>query len=222
MRKRGSRLAIHVAILAGMATVRHIQSALQGHSPLLLDGNSRAAVAMVLRERELGPEVLLIERSTKADDPWSGHMAFPGGRLDPGETVEQAARRETHEEVGLSLHDAEPLGRLDDLTGRRAGASMGLIISAFVFQHHGETPLVVQEAEVAEALWVPISHLSAPDRHIHKPFHGTGGMAFPGIVVGNPDRHIVWGLTYRFIEVFHRAVGRPFPNRWGAIEGLVK
>jgi 8-oxo-dGTP pyrophosphatase MutT (NUDIX family) len=205
-----------------MANFRDIRSRLASHSPLLLDGASRAAVAMVLRERAQGPEVLLIERSRKENDPWSGHMAFPGGRLDTGETVEQAARRETHEEVGLSLHDADPLGRLDDLTGRRAGASLGLIISAFVFHHHGETPLVYQEAEVAEALWVPVSALSAPDRHIHKAFHGTGGMAFPGIVVGDPDRHIVWGLTYRFIEVFHRVVGQPFPNRWGAIEGLVK
>ena len=205
-----------------MATLREIHSGLAGHSPLLLDGTSRAAVAMVLRERERGAEVLLIERSRKESDPWSGHMAFPGGRLDEGETVEQAARRETHEEVGLSLHDAEPLGRLDDLTGRRAGASTGLVISAFVFRHHGETPLVYQEAEVAEALWVPVADLSAPDRHIHKAFHGTGGMSFPGIVVGDPDRHIVWGLTYRFIEVFHRVVGRPFPNNWGAIEHLVK
>jgi 8-oxo-dGTP pyrophosphatase MutT (NUDIX family) len=208
--------------MPAMATLRDIRSGLASHSPLLLDGTSRAAVALVLRERANGPEVLLIERSRKENDPWSGHMAFPGGRLDTGETVEQAARRETHEEVGLSLHDADPLGRLDDLTGRRAGASTGLVISAFVFHHHGETPLVYQEAEVAEALWVPVSALSAPDRHIHKAFHGTGGMAFPGIVVGDPDRHIVWGLTYRFIEVFHRVVGRPFPNRWGAIEGSVK
>ena len=205
-----------------MPPIREFQRALQGHSPLLLDGSSRAAVAVVLRERERGPEVLFIERSRKENDPWSGHMAFPGGRLDGGETALQAARRETHEEVGLSLHDAESLGRLDDLTGRRAGASTGLIISAFVFRHHGETPLVYQEAEVAEALWVPVADLSAPERHIHKAFHGTGGMAFPGIVVGHPDRHIVWGLTYRFIEVFHRVVGRPFPNRWGAIEQLVK
>ena len=206
-----------------MADIRTVKRALGGYSPLLLDGGSRAAVSMVLREREHGPEVLFIERSQKPDDPWSGHMAFPGGRLDAGETVEQAARRETLEEVGLSLHDAEPLGRIDDLTGRRAGgAAGGMIISAFVFQHHGETPLIYQESEVAEAFWVPVSYLSAPDRHIHKAFRGTSDMAFPGIVVGHPERHIVCGLTYRFIEVFHRVIERPFPNRWGAIESMVK
>jgi 8-oxo-dGTP pyrophosphatase MutT (NUDIX family) len=204
-----------------MATIREIRAAFETHSPLLLEGSSRAAVAMVIRDRPHGPEVLLIERAEIEGDPWSGHMAFPGGRLDLGETLEQAARRETQEEVGLSLHDADPVGRLDDLTGRRS-ASTGLVISAFVFHHHGDTPLTYQPAEVREALWVPISRLSEPERHIHKPFRGTGGLAFPGIVVGHPERQIVWGLTYRFLEVFHRVVGRPFPNRWGAIEDAIR
>lgn len=204
-----------------MATIDEIRAAFETHSPVLIEGSMRAAVAMVLRERAHGPEVLLIERAEIEGDPWSGHMAFPGGRLDGGESVEDAARRETHEEVGLSLHDAKPLGRLDDLTGRRSATS-GLVISAFVFHHHGETPLTYQAGEVREALWVPVSQLSAPERHIHRSFRGTAGMAFPGIVVGHPERQIVWGLTYRFLEVFHRVVGRPFPNRWGAIEEGVR
>jgi 8-oxo-dGTP pyrophosphatase MutT (NUDIX family) len=205
-----------------MAGVRDIHRAFQSHSPLLLDGSSRAAVALVLREREQGPEVLLIERAEKEGDPWSGHMALPGGRVDGEETVEEAARRETHEEVGLSLAGAETLGRLDDLTGRNAGRSTGLVISAFVFHHPGDAPLVHQESEVRDALWVPVWELANPDRHVHKSFHGTGGLQFPGIVVGHPERQIVWGLTYRFFEVFYRVVGRPFPNRWSAIEQLVK
>lgn len=205
-----------------MAPVREIHHALRRHSPLLLDGTSRASVALVLRERAAGPEVLLIERAEKEGDPWSGHMALPGGRVDPGESVEAAARRETHEEVGLSLADAETLGRLDDLTGRNAGRSSGLVISAFVFHHEGDAQLVHQESEVRDALWVPVWELADPARHVHKSFHGTGGLQFPGIVVGHPERQIVWGLTYRFFEVFYRVVGRPFPNRWGAIEELAK
>ncbi len=205
-----------------MAGVQVIQQALTRHPPLLLDGASRASVAMVLRERERGPEVLLIERAEKEGDPWSGHMAFPGGRVDRGEGVEDAARRETLEEVGLSLAGAETLGRLDDLTGRNPNRSLGLVISAFVFHHPGDAPLVHQASEVSDALWVPVWELADPARHVHKAFHGTGGLEFPGIVVGNPERQIVWGLTYRFLEVFYRVVGRPFPNRWGEVEHLVK
>ena len=94
------------------------------------------------------------------------------------------------------------------------------MISAFVFQHEGSAPLVHQTSEVRETLWVPMRALSDPARHVHKAFRGTGNLAFPGIVVGDPDRHIVWGLTYRFLEVFHRVAGMPFPSRWEAIEQL--
>ena len=205
-----------------MSRVLEIRRALASHKPVLLDGVARAAVAMVLRERSDGPEVLLIERTEKPDDPWSGHMAFPGGRVDLGESLEQAARRETLEEVGLSLEGAEALGRLDDLTGRNPSRSAGLVISAFVFHHEGSAPLVHQASEVAETLWVPVQVLADPTRHVHKAFRGTGDLAFPGIVVGHPDRQIVWGLTYRFLEVFHRVAGMPFPSRWDAIEPVAR
>jgi hypothetical protein len=44
--------------------------------------------------------------------------------------------------------------------------------------------------------------------------HPLVEQSYPGIVVGNPERHVVWGLTYRFLEDFHRIVGRPLPMRW--------
>jgi hypothetical protein len=40
---------------------------------------------------------------------------------------------------------------------------------------------------------------------------------YPGIVVGDPVRHVVWGLTYRFLEVFFEIVGRPLADRWGTL-----
>jgi hypothetical protein len=57
---------------------------------------------------------------------------------------------------------------------------------------------------------------------VRRAFHGTGSFEFPGIVVGEPDRHVVWGLTYRFLEVFFRALGRPFPDSWGELAGAVR
>ncbi|MDP5071772.1 MAG: NUDIX domain-containing protein, partial [Congregibacter sp.] len=64
----------------------------------------RAAVALVLqlRDGELG--VLMIRRAEREGDPWSGQMAFPGGRMDKTDANGYAvAVRETHEEVGLLL-----------------------------------------------------------------------------------------------------------------------
>src|SRR5262249_28795811 len=74
-------------------------------------------------------------------DPWSGHMAFPGGRVDPGDAdARAAAERETLEELGLSLEGAERLGQLDDLNaGIRLVAP--LVLSAFVYRLDARAPL---------------------------------------------------------------------------------
>ena len=206
--------------------IEEIRRALAGYEPSLArrDRERHASVALVLREGdERSAEILFIERAEKEGDPWSGHMAFPGGRVDlPAESPEQAAVRETLEEVGLSLEGAERLGRLDDLEGSRAGRSPGMVISAFVYHLRQPGELVKQTSEVREAFWVPVRHLTEPDRQVRRAFHGTGSFEFPGIVVGEPDRHVVWGLTYRFLEVFFRAIGRPLPDAWSGVADAVR
>ena len=192
-----------------------IRKALEGHRPRLRPAERQAAVALVLRGGAAGPEILFIERAEHPEDPWSGHMAFPGGRVDPGDpSPRSAAERETAEEVGLDLAGAEVLGRLDDLEGRHAGRPAGLVISAFVY-HVGDPPRLRPNQEVREALWVPVRQVLDPERHIdfRFPRYPESMPAFPGIVVGDPERHVVWGLTYRFLERFFEIVGRPLPPR---------
>jgi 8-oxo-dGTP pyrophosphatase MutT (NUDIX family) len=178
-----------------------------------------AAVAMVLRESEDGPEVLFIERARREGDPWSGHMAFPGGRIDPGDAhANGAAVRETLEEVGVDLAGAELLGQLDDLRGRHAAApDRALVISGFVYHAIDPAPLR-PNFEVEHAFWFPLRELLEPGRHVDYAVERDTTHLFPGILVGEPDRHIVWGLTYRFLEVFFEIVGSPLPNRWDGLE----
>jgi 8-oxo-dGTP pyrophosphatase MutT (NUDIX family) len=72
---------------------------------------------MILRQGERGLELLFIQRALFPNDPWSGNIAFPGGKAKPGEALKQAAEREAAEEVGLDLAETVYLGRLPEVTG---------------------------------------------------------------------------------------------------------
>ncbi|MCG8588019.1 MAG: CoA pyrophosphatase [Proteobacteria bacterium] len=198
-----------------MLQLETIRDALGAHRATSSEASQRAAVAVVLRPvpGQASPEVLFIERARFEGDPWSGHMAFPGGRVDPGDpSPRAAAERETWEEVGLSLAEAEHLGRLDDLQGRQAGRPSGLVISAHVYRWEGRAPLQPNH-EVEQAFWFPLASLLDSSRHVT---HRSSGLTIdlPGILVGEPGRHVVWGLTYRFVEMFFQIVGQPLPARW--------
>jgi 8-oxo-dGTP pyrophosphatase MutT (NUDIX family) len=180
-----------------VVTLADIRRGLAAHAPRSLPGRRRAAVAVVLHDDGPdGPELLFIERAARLGDPWSGQMAFPGGRLDPGDADDRAAaERETREEVGLDLAAAERLGRLGDVdAGIRLVAP--LVLSAFVYRLDARAPLV-RNHEVRETLWVPVARLVDP---AHRVRHRWGPTRFPGILVGEPDRHVVWGLTYQLVD----------------------
>jgi 8-oxo-dGTP pyrophosphatase MutT (NUDIX family) len=191
--------------------IEEIRRSFGEYTPRILSAEQyqKAAVAVVLREGGgRRPEVLFIKRAHHAADPWSGHMAFPGGRVASSDaTIRSAAERETLEEVGLSLDEAEGLGRLDDLEGLGGGGrSAGIVISAFVYHHQSPGPLRVND-EVEEAFWVSLSALSDPARRVEYSHPLVGAETYPGILVGHPDRHVVWGLTYRFVEIFLAVAG---------------
>jgi 8-oxo-dGTP pyrophosphatase MutT (NUDIX family) len=189
--------------------VDEIRRRLADHAPRVIAPTAKhAAVAAVLHDSGSGGDLLFIERAQHPLDPWSGHMAFPGGRVDPGDAgARDAAERETREEVGIDLAGAERLGRLDDVEGAPPGFE-SLVVSAFVYRVDGRvTP--TPNYEVRSALWVPLSYLQDPARRV--PFYWPREQStthYPGILVGEPGRHVVWGLTYRFLEIFFTALGR--------------
>ncbi len=160
-----------------------------------------AAVAAILREGPAGAEVLLIRRAERAGDPWSGHMAFPGGRsheadLDPCAT----AVRETREEVGIDLDaDGTLLGRLADVDAVSRARRTGLMITPFVFALTREVTLTPSAAEVAETLWAPLAPLARGEGA------GTVPYEIEGQVLELPCWHVegrvVWGLTYRMLQL---------------------
>jgi len=185
-----------------------LRAQLQGRTPRELAEHEKwAAVAMLLRDGARGPEVFFIRRAEHPNDPWSGHMAFPGGRRDDRDaTLLHTAMRETREEVGLDLSsDAEHIGQLDDLQAIARGKPQETVIRPFVFELHREWPIRVEEREVAEALWTPLLPLYRGEVDTIRPYqwHGTQ-IDFPAYDV---EGRIVWGLTYQMLRSFFRILG---------------
>ena len=137
-----------------------------------IDGARRASIAAIFRSSVDGEEqVLFIRRAINPRDPWSGHVALPGGRqdgVDNGDD-EATAIREVREEVGLDLDGWVRLGRLvDDRLIHARGRPM--VISLFGFEwedSRGDTAtadtLTPQPSEVADAWWVD-TRLLRPER----------------------------------------------------------
>lgn len=198
-------------------TLSEIRGALAAHEAQVqaTEDRGQAAVAMILRDLGPGPEVLFIERALRQGDPWSGHMALPGGRVDPEDRDARAtAERETEEEVGLSLAAADYLGRLDDIEGGARVLSKSLLVSAHVY-HLERSGALEPNHEVREAFWFPVADLLEPTRHVDYLHPAMRDIRYPGILVGIPERQVVWGLTYRILEGFFALLECPLPERWG-------
>jgi 8-oxo-dGTP pyrophosphatase MutT (NUDIX family) len=140
-----------------------IETRLSQHKPgrkLLRPLMKRSAVAMILQLRDGGLQILMIKRADRVGDPWSGQMAFPGGRMDPDDRHGYAvAVRETHEEVGLLLTEADAcIGRLSDLNARPHKGALGMAVSPFVFRLDRQVKFR-PNYEVAETVWVPLEFL---------------------------------------------------------------
>ena len=169
-----------------------------------------AAVAAIFRDSAEGAELLYIQRAVHDRDPWSGQIAFPGGRSDPGDpSLEHTADRETREELGLPLLDSprvRRLGALDQLQARARRKILPMAITPFAFVHDAPVrpELSLQATEVESAFWVPLHELVDPTRRILYDAHrAEAPYSFRAFDLG--DQRILWGLThFMTVEILFR------------------
>lgn len=184
---------------ADLPSLRHIAARIATYRPRLTasDGHDPAATALVVCDQTPpGPRVLFIERVSRSTDRWSGQMALPGGRREPGDRdLAATAVRETREEVGVDLPAA--VGRLDDLPT----VISNVVVATFVFVLEAEPALVPDPAEVNDVVWIPIAELEASEAATTHWHRGRG--PFPALRYG---RYTIWGLTYRIVTRFLRLI----------------
>ncbi|WP_433873451.1 NUDIX hydrolase [Saccharopolyspora sp. CA-218241] len=121
--------------------------------PLDPTGHRASAVAVAVADDGTGRGIWLTRRAATLR-AHSGQFALPGGRLDPGETAEDAALRELDEELGVRVDPGQVLGRLDDFATRS-----GYVITPVVVWIGGAPPLRPNPAEVAHVHFVPFGEL---------------------------------------------------------------
>ena len=193
-----------VAAALAHPRIARIARALAEHPGAVLPGDGvarHAAVALILRLADDGDaELLMIRRAAYPGDPWSGHIALPGGRHEPSDaSLEHTAIRETFEETSLDLAAIGRLiGTLDEVHPRTPRLP-SLIIRPFVFISPRDVTIVTSP-EVAEAFWVPVPLLAHPSV--------SGEATFIDRGIERTERsfrlgeHVVWGLTERILRQF--------------------
>lgn len=156
-----------------------IQEALEGRtvwrSPR--GESTRAAVAVICTADEARgwPEGVVLTRRSAHLERHPGQWAFPGGKVDAGESAELCARRECREEIGLDLHRANLLGRLDDFETRS-----GFVVSPFLYWQEESVDFVVDPAEVASVHVVAWHDFDRPEVPRWRPTAGGRSlMAMP-------------------------------------------
>lgn len=164
-----------------------------------LELSGRACVALIFSGVE-NPHLLFIKRAENENDNWSGHIAFPGGKQDEEDQGDHhTTERETFEEVGLEINRNQFVGYLKAVQARKKSKLLDFAIQPLIyFNDNMEQELILDPLEVAQAYWIPLSHLLLKENHIqHQIAYNDKSMLFPAIKF--PENSILWGLSYMFL-----------------------
>jgi 8-oxo-dGTP pyrophosphatase MutT (NUDIX family) len=158
-------------------------------------GQLRQASVAVILENPEAPSILLIKRADRVGDPWSGQVAFPGGKAQEGDaTLRETAVRETREELGIDLgREANFLGYFTSF--RTHTGTLDVFPAVFLLTKEVE---VVPNEEVSNYRWVRLGELMADQsRTSHRVDASGQTRETPAYLVGD---YAVWGLTHRIIS----------------------
>lgn len=153
--------------------------------------DSTAAIALLLRPVDDDVEILFVKRVRNPQDPWSGQIALPGGKRDPGDcTLKETVTREIKEEVGIVLDECQLLGVLKAIV---SAPRPEMKILPFVIYCGHEPSITLNEKELEGFFWVSLKELV---RHKGTVTFWFG--EFPAYVL---EENVIWGLTFRIVEM---------------------
>ena len=167
-----------------------------------------ASVMLILRPEENGYSLLFIKRPENSADIFSGHIAFPGGKMkeEDGNKLETAIR-ETFEETGIDLRESgRVIGELDDINPNNPRGHHFIVTPyvAFLIKDSETRP----NEEVAEIIWIPLSHLK-DEKNLEVRIVERQKIQVKDFVFYYRD-YMIWGMTARVLHKFLSIAGNLF------------
>ena len=177
----------------------------QGQKKWYRSLSQRAAVCMIAQDRpDLGLSLLMIQRATVEGDPWSGQMAFPGGKQDADDpNITLTALREAEEELSINSEHLTRIARLSDILARPyRRMKRPMVVTPLVFEAIDDIAFSGNH-EVADVLWVPFDTFHHDNRdNLTWKKHG--------VELQLPCYHYqdktIWGLSLMMIDELRRVM----------------
>lgn len=171
----------------------------------------RAAVTTILKPDNLNHELvmLFLKRNARVDDPWSGHIAFPGGRfIEQDRDILSTAARELMEETGIDMRDCEILGALNEVT---PSSFRSIQVTPFVILAPEKVYINLDQNEIERFFWIPVSYFR--DQLNIRP-HSIVRLGLKTEVPSYKfvEENVIWGLTFRIIQDLIERMGREAPK----------
>ena len=185
--------------------IEHIRRTLASHTfaPQTLETEIRAGVALLLQPQRDDLHLLFIHRAHHPQDPWSGHMAFPGGRHEPDDpSLLVTTQRETKEEVGIDLErHGEYLGHLPAVQATARGRAIPMTVAPYVYLVSAQARPDPDPLEVQDTIWVPLAFMQQDgvEQQVRRELHDGTSIQVPALVYAGKT---IWGLTYRMLRGF--------------------
>ncbi|GJM17602.1 MAG: coenzyme A pyrophosphatase [Thermodesulfobacteriota bacterium] len=160
-----------------------------------------ASVMMILKKSDPGYSLLFIKRPESEKDPFSGHMAFPGGSMEKDDSSKlETAIRETHEEVGINItQSARIIGTLHDVNPNNPRAR-NYVVTPYLSVLNEEVTIIPEAKEVETTVWVPMRHL-VDDRNKEIRIRERDGRQVEDYAY-NYEQYLIWGMTGRILHQF--------------------
>ncbi|MCW4006418.1 MAG: CoA pyrophosphatase [Candidatus Bathyarchaeota archaeon] len=166
--------------------------------PFAGNQDASAAVALMIKPTKEDLEFLLVKRVQNPHDPWSGHMALPGGKRDLNDAdLLETVVRETFEETGIDLRGGRLLGVCSVVCSERRP---DMWVLPFVFLVKGEPQVKLSRGELETFVWASCGRLEES--------RGTACVGAREVCAFVLGENVVWGLTYRILDEFIQTIKR--------------